>query len=215
MGDDQGRSLCRHCRDGRLNEPFRLRVHTGRGLIEDKHFGFVVQGPRYADALARCEAYMAESGAMGIVINHPLNIPVSEILKQLDIEEIANDVSNASIYLGGPVNGERGFVLHEHGTRWDSTLDIENGISVTTSRDILEAIASGNGPARTLIALGYAGWAGGQLEQELAENAWLAVPADKAIIFDLPPEQRWDAAAAGYEYLFRHLVATDSRSSRS
>jgi putative transcriptional regulator len=138
----------------------------------------------------------SEEGAMGIVINHPLNIPVSEILKQLDIEEIANDVSNASIYLGGPVNGERGFVLHEHGTRWDSTLDIENGISVTTSRDILEAIASGNGPARTLIALGYAGWAGGQLEQELAENAWLAVPADKAIIFDLPPEQRWDAAAA-------------------
>ena len=137
-----------------------------------------------------------EEGAMGIVINQPLDIPVSEILKQLEIGDIPQGANDPPIYLGGPVSGERGFVLHERGRRWDSTLDIENGISVTTSRDILEAIATGKGPERTLIALGYAGWAGGQLEQELAENAWLAVAADKSIIFDLPPQQRWDAAAA-------------------
>ena len=137
-----------------------------------------------------------ESGAMGIVINQPLDIPIREILEQLEIGDIDPEASEAPIYIGGPVNGERGFVLHESGTQWDSTLSVEDGISVTTSRDILESIAHGDGPDKTLIALGYAGWASGQLEQELADNAWLAVPADKAIIFDLPAEERWDAAAA-------------------
>jgi putative transcriptional regulator len=138
----------------------------------------------------------SDEGAMGIVINNPLNIPVREILEQLDIEENAPGIPDNPIYLGGPVNGERGFVLHDSDTEWDSTLQVKDGISVTTSRDILVSIASGRGPQRNLIALGYAGWGSGQLEQELAENAWLAVPADKAIIFDLPPEERWNAAAA-------------------
>ncbi|MGD9393311.1 MAG: YqgE/AlgH family protein [Chromatiales bacterium] len=138
----------------------------------------------------------SEDGAMGIVINNPLSIPVSEILEQLDIDEKASGIPDNPIYLGGPVNGERGFVLHDNDTEWDSTLRVKNGISVTTSRDILVSIASGTGPERSLIALGYAGWGSGQLEQELADNAWLAVPADKAIIFDLPPEERWNAAAA-------------------
>jgi putative transcriptional regulator len=138
----------------------------------------------------------SDDGAMGIVINNPLSIPVSEILEQLDIDEKATGIPDKPIYLGGPVNGERGFVLHDSDTEWDSTLRVKNGISVTTSRDILVSIASGTGPERNLIALGYAGWGSGQLEQELADNAWLAVPADKAIIFDLPPEERWDAAAA-------------------
>jgi putative transcriptional regulator len=138
----------------------------------------------------------SEDGAMGIVINNPLSIPVSEILEQLDIDEKASGIPDNPIYLGGPVNGERGFVLHDNDTEWDSTLRVKDGISVTTSRDILVSIASGTGPERSLIALGYAGWGSGQLEQELADNAWLAVPADKAIIFDLPPEERWNAAAA-------------------
>jgi putative transcriptional regulator len=133
---------------------------------------------------------------MGIVINNPLSIPVSEILEQLDIDEKASGIPDNPIYLGGPVNGERGFVLHDNDTEWDSTLRVKDGISVTTSRDILVSIASGTGPERSLIALGYAGWGSGQLEQELADNAWLAVPADEAIIFDLPPEERWNAAAA-------------------
>ncbi|MGD8557871.1 MAG: YqgE/AlgH family protein [Chromatiales bacterium] len=138
----------------------------------------------------------SEDGAMGIVINNPLSIPVSEILEQLDIDEKASGIPDNPIYLGGPVNGERGFVLHDNDTEWDSTLRVKDGISVTTSRDILVSIASGTGPERSLIALGYAGWGSGQLEQELADNAWLAVPADEAIIFDLPPEERWNAAAA-------------------
>jgi putative transcriptional regulator len=99
------------------------------------------------------------------------------------------------VYLGGPVETERGFVLHSHETAWDSTLEVTNAISITTSRDILEAIASGKGPERSLVALGYAGWGAGQLEDELQNNAWLSGPADPDIIFDVKVERRWEAAA--------------------
>ena len=99
------------------------------------------------------------------------------------------------VFIGGPVATDRGFVLHPGNRLWDSTLQITPGISVTTSRDILEAIANGSGPQDTLIALGYAGWAGGQLEQELSANAWLSGPADLEIIFRIPAQQRWKAAA--------------------
>jgi putative transcriptional regulator len=93
------------------------------------------------------------------------------------------------------VQADRGFVLHDGLQSWDSTLRIADGISVTTSRDILEAIATGEGPASTLIALGYAGWSSGQLEQEMGENAWLSGPADEAILFHMPAGERWQAAA--------------------
>jgi len=99
------------------------------------------------------------------------------------------------VYLGGPVQPDRGFVLHSGGPSFDSTLSITPEISVTTSKDVLEAIAGGRGPKRTLIALGYAGWAGGQLEDEMSANAWLSGPANSDIIFQLPPEARWQAAA--------------------
>ena len=99
------------------------------------------------------------------------------------------------MYLGGPVETERGFVLHTHTEPWDSTLAVTDDISITTSRDVLEAMARGAGPARSLIALGYAGWGAGQLEDELQHNAWLSGPADPGVLFELPPEQRWEAAA--------------------
>jgi len=136
-----------------------------------------------------------EQGAMGIVINRPMEIRLGAMLDQLDIESQDRQVLDALVYLGGPVQPERGFVLHSGGEGFDSTLSITPEISVTTSRDVLEAIADGKGPAQRLIALGYAGWGGGQLEQEMSANAWLSGPADEEIIFKLPAAARWQAAA--------------------
>ena len=99
------------------------------------------------------------------------------------------------VYFGGPVQTDRGFVLHGDDSEWNSTLHVAPGLSVTTSRDILEALSRGDGPARVLVALGYAGWEAGQLEDELAQNSWLTVPVDRGIVFDTPLEDRWRAAA--------------------
>ena len=136
-----------------------------------------------------------EEGAMGIVLNRPTDLQLKDILDQLDIGLNEGEKGEQPIYLGGPVQTDRGFVLHTAGGDWDSTLKITKEISVTTSRDILQSIVEGNGPQKTLVALGYAGWAGGQLEEELGANAWLSGPADEAIIFELPVEKRWEAAA--------------------
>jgi len=136
-----------------------------------------------------------EQGAMGIVINRPMDIRLSEVLAQLDIETQDPKILDTAVYLGGPVQTERGFVLHSAGEGFESTLSITPEICVTTSRDVLEAIAGGRGPSRMLIALGYAGWGGGQLEEEMSANAWLSGPADEEIIFSLPAEARWQAAA--------------------
>ncbi|MCP3868966.1 MAG: YqgE/AlgH family protein [Gammaproteobacteria bacterium] len=137
-----------------------------------------------------------EEGAMGIVINRPTDMKLNEILDQLEIDQKESPYGEQFIYLGGPVQTDRGFVLHTNdGRQWESTLNITQEISVTTSRDILRSIIAGEGPRNTLIALGYAGWTGGQLEEELGTNAWLNGPADEAIIFELPDEKRWEAAA--------------------
>jgi len=137
----------------------------------------------------------SDQGAMGIVLNRPTELSLADVLKHMDIEGGLGDAGGQMVFLGGPVEEERGFVLHSHTDPWDSTLAVNANISVTTSRDILEAMARGDGPAHTLVALGYAGWGAGQLEHELQENAWLSGPADQSILFDLPPDQRWKAAA--------------------
>ncbi len=137
-----------------------------------------------------------ESGAMGIVINQPLDLTVAEIFDHLQIPAHA-DFSGEPIMAGGPVQIDHGFVLHRNCERqWEASLRVTREITLTTSRDILRAIAEGNGPAERLIALGYAGWAAGQLEQELAENSWLTLPADGDIIFATPWHQRLNSAAA-------------------
>jgi putative transcriptional regulator len=137
-----------------------------------------------------------ESGAMGIVINQPLELTVGEIFEHLQIN-IINDFSDTPVLAGGPVQMDHGFVLHRHGNRqWESSLKVTDEITLTTSRDILRAIAGGDGPPDHLIALGYAGWAAGQLEQELADNAWLTLPGDADIIFSTSSEERLGAAAA-------------------
>lgn len=136
------------------------------------------------------------NGTMGIVINRPIDIDISEVFEQMEIPVSAPaTVDRVPVFLGGPVEEQRGFVLHTGGGDWDSSLRINENLSVTTSRDILEAMARGEGPEQSLIALGYAGWGSGQLEQEIKDNAWLSAPAELSILFELPPAKRWEAAA--------------------
>jgi len=166
---------------------------------------FLIAMPGLQDPnFSRTVTYVCEhtdQGAMGIVINRPMDIRLGEVLEQLDIASADRRVLDAAVYLGGPVQPDRGFVLHTSGENFDSTLNITPEISVTTSRDVLEAIADGRGPERRFIALGYAGWAGGQLEEEMSANSWLSGPADEEIIFRLPADARWQAAA--------HLLGVD------
>jgi len=137
-----------------------------------------------------------ESGAMGIVVNRPLELTFGDVLEQMTLEAKDPQVSGRHVFLGGPVHTDRGFVIHKPIGKWDSTLRITPRIGLTTSRDIIAAVAAGKGPKQCLIALGYAGWGAGQLEKEMTENAWLSGPADLKVIFDVPPEQRWEVAAS-------------------
>lgn len=136
-----------------------------------------------------------QEGAFGLVINRPLErLSLGKLLKNLGIEP-EEGVPEAPVYYGGPVQPEAGFVLHKPLGNWSSTLAVTEEIGITTSRDILEAIARGEGPEKFLVALGYAGWGEGQLEREILEGSWLVAPADEELLFDLPPERRWKAAA--------------------
>lgn len=138
----------------------------------------------------------SDRGALGIVVNQPLEMTMAEVLAQLALTTEDALLRDMPVLRGGPVQGDRGFVLHEPGPQeWDSTLPVSGTLHVTTSRDVLAAMARGAGPARAVVALGYAGWEAGQLEEEVRQNAWLTVPCDDAILFDLPFEQRWQAAA--------------------
>lgn len=134
-------------------------------------------------------------GAMGIVINRPLTLSLGEILHQLDLQASTPACALQPIYLGGPLHRERVFVIHELPWQGELTLPITDSIGVTASRDILSAMAQGEYTGQTLVALGYAGWAEGQLEQEIAANAWLCQEADPRILFDTPDERRWQEAA--------------------
>jgi putative transcriptional regulator len=161
------------------------------------HFLIAMPGLRDPN-FSRTVTYICEHtdrGAMGIVINRPLEVRLGEVLSQLDIETDDPQVLGTTVYLGGPVQTDRGFVLHTSEERFESTLPVTLDISITTSRDVLEAIATGRGPQQSLVALGYAGWAGGQLEEEMSANSWLSGPADDDIIFRLPDDARWLAAA--------------------
>ncbi len=146
-----------------------------------------------------------DEGAIGITINRPSEFTLLEILRQLNIECEAQGVAEMTVFEGGPVHPERGFVLHTPGGDWESSAVIDENISVTTSRDVLAAIAKGQGPEKFLVALGYAGWGAGQLENEIKDNAWLNSDADSAIIFDLPVHNRWERAVSKLGFDFHHL----------
>ena len=135
-----------------------------------------------------------EEGAIGITINRLSSFTLGEIFRQLDINCEHEQISSMLVLDGGPVSPDHGFVMHPPVDGFESSIRINDDIMVTTSRDILAAIATGNGPEQFVVALGYAGWGDGQLESEMRENAWLAVPADKKLLFDSPLEGRWAMA---------------------
>lgn len=134
-------------------------------------------------------------GALGIVINRPLTLKLGGLFDQLALDEYASARSEEPVLMGGPVGTERGFVLHESTHSYEHSLAVSGDINLTLSRDIIAAMARGSGPARSLVALGYAGWEPGQLEAEMLANSWLNVPATTRIVFDLPFAERWAAAA--------------------
>jgi len=137
-----------------------------------------------------------ERGALGLVINRPLDMRMSEVLDQLSRVTDNARLRAMPVLAGGPVQRDRGFVLHRPGEKsWESTMAVSDSLHVTTSRDVLAAMAKGEGPVQAVIALGYAGWEAGQLDEELLQNAWLTVPCDDSLIFELPFEHRWHAAA--------------------
>jgi putative transcriptional regulator len=147
-----------------------------------------------------------DDGAMGIVVNRRSEYTLGEVLGQMGVEGGTESLRAQPVLAGGPVHPERGFVLHDGGPRWDSTLAITDTLFLTTSRDILEAMARGEGPDHALVALGCAGWGSGQLEHELTENDWLTAPADAELLFALPLESRWVAAAGRIGVDFAHLA---------
>lgn len=149
-------------------------------------------------SLANTVIYVCEhtdQGALGLVVNRPTDLTVGNLLQRIDLDlslEIG-PVQDRPVFFGGPVQTDRGFVLHEAAGKYSSSIEL-GGLALTTSRDILQEVAQGKGPSQLLVTLGYAGWGAGQLESELAQNAWLNVSASHEILFNVPPEQRYDAA---------------------
>ena len=142
----------------------------------------------------------SEKGALGLMINKPVDIRVKNLFEKVDLPLDAPGLAEQPVYFGGPVQTERGFVLHEQMAEgpghYSSTLSVPGGLAMTTSKDVLEAMAQGGGPRRVLITLGYSGWATGQLEDEIGRNGWLNVDARPEIIFDTPIEKRYERALA-------------------
>ncbi len=136
----------------------------------------------------------SDKGALGIVLNKPLDMKLGDVLAQMKLDAAEPSTAEQPVLRGGPVHTDRGFVLHRPGGEWDSTHKISEQVQVTTSRDVLAAIARGEGPRDAFIALGYAGWEPGQLEQEILDNAWLSLPMNEQLIYAVPFEQRWQAA---------------------
>ncbi|MBE9549765.1 MAG: YqgE/AlgH family protein [Proteobacteria bacterium] len=135
-----------------------------------------------------------KEGAVGITVNRPTDMVLLEVFKSLNIDCDIAEIAEQAVFDGGPVHPERGFVLHSPEKEWESSMSLGESIMVTTSRDVLAAIAAGDGPEKYLVALGYAGWTAGQLEYELRENAWLTVDMDTDIIFNQPTPSRWEKA---------------------
>jgi len=159
---------------------------------------FLIAMPSMADPyFSKTLTYICEhndQGALGLVVNRPIDMTLRALFERLSLQMRDGRSGDAPIYFGGPVQTDRGFVLHEPAGDWQSTLRVRDLIGLTTSKDILEAVGRGEGPQRMLVTLGYAGWSPGQLEHELSQNAWLTVEARDGIIFDTPAEERLPAA---------------------
>ncbi len=138
----------------------------------------------------------SDKGAIGVVINKPIDLTLANLFGEINIVLEDAGLRETNVLFGGPVLMDRGFVLHQPLGNWSSTLKIDDELGLTTSKDILEAIAAGTGPSRVLVTLGYAGWGPGQLEDEVARNGWLSVDANADVVFTLPPAERLSAAMA-------------------
>ncbi len=151
-----------------------------------------IKDPVFAGSITYICEHTPE-GALGLIINQPMDFSIGDIFRQMEIGEhslFAPDM----VLSGGPVQMDRGFVLHPRGKRWECTLEVSEDISLTASKDILEDLANNNGPEHAIVALGYAGWSAGQLEEEISNNSWLTIPAESRILFNTPCEMRWKAA---------------------
>jgi putative transcriptional regulator len=159
---------------------------------------FLIAMPNMVDPhFAKSLTFICEhndQGALGVVVNRPVEMNLYTLLEQIGLTSQSDAFKNVPVLFGGPVQVDRGFVLHTPLGQWQSTLAVSAEIGLTTSKDVLESVASGGGPQQLLVTLGYAGWAPGQLEHELAQNAWLTVPATPDVIFDLRAEDRLPAA---------------------
>ena len=174
------------------------RVYNARMPSMNLTDHFLIAMPNMVDPnFSRTLTYVCEhndQGALGLVVNRPIDMTLSALLAQVSVPHAAAELAKTPVHFGGPVQVDRGFVLHQPIGEWQSTLAVNGRVGLTTSKDILVAVGSGEGPSKLLVTLGYAGWAPGQLENELSQNAWLTVPAAPEVIFDLPAEERLPAA---------------------
>lgn len=159
---------------------------------------FLIAMPNMVDPyFAKSLTYICEhndQGALGVVVNRPIDLSLQALFERINLRLEQRELHDIPVYFGGPVQTDRGFVLHKPIGDWNSTLNVRDNLGLTTSKDILEAVGKGEGPAKMLVTLGYSGWAAGQLEHELGQNAWLTVEAGEQIIFDLPAEEKLPAA---------------------
>ena len=159
---------------------------------------FLIAMPAMDDPFfSKALIYIAEhnaQGALGLIINRPLDMNLATLFEKADLPFERAELSKLPVFFGGPVQTDRGFVLHRPVGDWQSTLAVNREVGLTSSRDILQSVASTGQPGDILVTLGYAGWGAGQLEHELAENAWLTVTADPRIVFELPYEERLPSA---------------------
>ena len=163
---------------------------------------FLIAMPGMGDGtFAGTVVYLCEhtdQGALGLVINKPIDIKLKNLFEKVELSLDREDLADEPVYFGGPVQTERGFVLHERlgedGGHYNSSLQIQGGLEMTTSKDVLEALSHGAGPKKMLVTLGYSGWGAGQLEEEMSRNGWINVSAERGIIFDTPVEQRYEKA---------------------
>jgi putative transcriptional regulator len=158
------------------------------GMVDENFAGSVVYLCEHTD-----------KGALGLVINKPIDITMKNLFDKVELPLDRDELASQPVFFGGPVQTERGFVLHDGGGEgggYSSTLNIPGGLAMTTSKDVLEALSGGAGPRRVLVTLGCSGWSAGQLEEELGRNGWLSVDADPKVIFDTPAEQRYGRALA-------------------
>jgi putative transcriptional regulator len=181
----------------------RIRAHagaehynTGRASMAQVNLTnhFLIAMPNMADPyFARSLTFICEhndQGALGVVVNRPIEMTLGALFERLSLPLTSQILLREPVYFGGPVQTDRGFVLHQPLGKWNSTLSVRDQVGLTTSKDILEAVGQGGGPNKMLVTLGYSGWAAGQLESEIKQNAWLTVEATDAIIFETPAEER-------------------------